>query len=278
MKILETFCGDCDSLHHVLPIAFVYTRGFQFDMIATVSKKWRQIPNRSELSVGLRLQRRSADRHGVCRRAPGALKSSRTRKPLCTLRPLTAPGRLSQYSPRVRSYGRALSQRKVRDPNRVDQSCSCRATQSIWATPAPWGTIPPVAWRIIEKVKVSGRLMTEPKRFLLQDLWSFGPLSSRYFYSYVSNPLISITKPHEGNQPLVSKLNAELFSSHPWMAELWKLGAFLRFFRAQIEARWISMAVNKFAHALSRTWDTGGIRAPLNFWSIQYREVISWAM
>lgn len=39
------------------------------------------------------------------------------------------------------------------------------------------------------------------------------------------------------------------------MGELWKLNALLQALRMRIEARWLPIAVNRFADALSRTWN-----------------------
>lgn len=56
-------------------------------------------------------------------------------------------------------------------------------------------------------------------------------------------------------------LNAMVFSSREMMVELRKLEVLLRVLGVSLEARWILSAVNRFAEALSRTWDPGDIAA-----------------
>lgn len=66
---------------------------------------------------------------------------------------------------------------------------------------------------------------------------------------------------HEDNQGVVYILNSMVSASKVMMAELRQLEVLMRVLGVKIEARWIPSAVNKFADALSRTWDPGDARA-----------------
>lgn len=65
---------------------------------------------------------------------------------------------------------------------------------------------------------------------------------------------------HEDNQAVVFILNAMVSTSPMMMDELRRLQVLLRALGVKIEARWLPSAVNRFADALSRTWDSADAR------------------
>lgn len=86
-------------------------------------------------------------------------------------------------------------------------------------------------------------------------------LFHRHFARYLPSPSIQRLLLHEDNQAVVCVLNAMVSASKAMMAEPRKLQVLLRVLGVTIEARWIPSAVNRYADALSRTWDPGDARA-----------------
>lgn len=86
-------------------------------------------------------------------------------------------------------------------------------------------------------------------------------LLQRYFAAYVSQPEVQGLLLHEDNQVACFILNAILSASKAMMAELLRLQFMLRTLAVRTDARWLPSAVNRFADALSRTWDPGYVQA-----------------
>lgn len=91
----------------------------------------------------------------------------------------------------------------------------------------------------------------------LRELRSVRLLLSRYFAAFVSDPRTRHILLHQDNQAVVHVVNAMVSASKPMMAELRKLQKTLQALGVQLHARWLPSAVNRFADALSRTWDPG---------------------
>lgn len=89
-------------------------------------------------------------------------------------------------------------------------------------------------------------------------------LLHRHFSDYVSAPHVWRVLVQEDNQAVVYVLKAMVSASGPMMVELRKLEVLLRVLGVMMEARWIPSAVNRFADALSRTWDPGDIWATVS--------------
>lgn len=95
----------------------------------------------------------------------------------------------------------------------------------------------------------------------LRELRAVRLLLHRHFSDFVSDPRIRRVLVQEDNQAVVFVLNSMVSASRPMMVELRKLEVLLRALGVKLEARWIPSAVNRFADALSRTWDPGDIWA-----------------
>ena len=66
--------------------------------------------------------------------------------------------------------------------------------------------------------------------------------------------------PYGDNQAVCFILNAMVSSSKQMMAEPRRLHVMMRTLGVSIEARWLPSAVNRFADALSQTWDPGDVQ------------------
>lgn len=95
----------------------------------------------------------------------------------------------------------------------------------------------------------------------LRELRAVRLLLHRHFAEYVSRPDVTKILLHEDNQAVVFILNAMVSASAPMMTELRKLEVLMRALGVRVDARWLPSAVNRFADALSRTWDPGDARA-----------------
>ena len=95
----------------------------------------------------------------------------------------------------------------------------------------------------------------------LRELRAVRLLLQRHFAEYVRRPHVQRLLLHEDNQAVCYILNAMVSASKPMMAELRRLQVMLRTLGVHIEARWLPSAVNRFADALSQTWDPGDVRA-----------------
>lgn len=71
---------------------------------------------------------------------------------------------------------------------------------------------------------------------------------------------------------MVYVLNAMVSASKPVMAELRGLQRMMAAPGVTIESRWLPSAVNRYADALSRTWDPGDARATGSFLGSIWRE------
>ena len=98
----------------------------------------------------------------------------------------------------------------------------------------------------------------------LRELGAVRMLLQRHFAAYVSRPDVRKLLLHEDNQAVCFILSAMVSSSKPMMAELRRLYVMMRTLVVSIEARWLPSAVNRFADALSRTWDPGDVQATGN--------------
>lgn len=89
----------------------------------------------------------------------------------------------------------------------------------------------------------------------LPELRAVRLLLHRNFLAYVSDPRVRRVLVQEGNKAVIYVLNAMVSASRTMMVELRKLEVMLTVMGVRLEALWIPSAVNRFADALSRTWD-----------------------
>ncbi|PXF49274.1 hypothetical protein BWQ96_00848 [Gracilariopsis chorda] len=97
------------------------------------------------------------------------------------------------------------------------------------------------------------------KSITLRELRAVRLLLARSFAAYVSDRRIRRLLLHEDNQAGVYILNSMVSASPAMMAELRKLQKMLHALNVRLDARWIPSAVNRYADALSRTWDPGDV-------------------
>lgn len=91
----------------------------------------------------------------------------------------------------------------------------------------------------------------------LRELRAVRILLQRHFTVNVSRPEVHRLFLHKANMAVCYILNAKTSASKLMSAELRRLQAMMRLMGVQIEARSLPSAVNRFADALSRTWDPG---------------------
>ena len=95
----------------------------------------------------------------------------------------------------------------------------------------------------------------------LRELRAVRLLLHQSFSAFVSSPQTRRLLVHEDNQSVVSILNSMVSASKPMMAELRKLQRLLAVLSVRLDARWLPSAVNRYADALSRTWNPSDLQA-----------------
>ena len=94
----------------------------------------------------------------------------------------------------------------------------------------------------------------------LRELQAVHLLLHRNFAAYVSEAHTRHILLQEDKQAVSYIHKAMVSASKEMKVELRRLEVLLRVLGVRLEARWIPSTVNRFADALSRTWDTGDAR------------------
>lgn len=225
LDMLRSFCGLCVSLTLAMPLARFYTRSLYFDM----ARAERESMGKEKDVEG---PNTSAARVRICRQ-----------------------------SMRDLSFWRKLTRGEGRDlvPVGVDVTMHSDEADVGYGGTLGFdeGAGSPGFWEGRGFWEASDRRAS----ITLRELRAVRLLLHRHFYGYVSDPRVRRILLHEDNQAVVCVLNAMVSASKEMMAELRKLDALMKAMGVRIEARWLPSAVNKFADALSRTWDPGDARA-----------------
>lgn len=244
LELLRHFCGVCVSLSLAVPLARFYTRSLYFDM-TLVEKQERRA--RDWLFPG---DDAAAHLESLARGPrQGRAQSG------------TARVRLSRQALRDLRHWRVLSRGEGRE---LQPSRPAIVMHSDAADVGYGGTLgfdevagSPGLWE--------GQGIWAPtdraESITLRELRAVRLLLSRHFAAYVTRPGVQKLLLHEDNQAVVYVLNAMVSASPAMMVELRRLEKLLKALGVTIEARWLPSAVNKFADALSRTWDPGDAQA-----------------
>lgn len=106
----------------------------------------------------------------------------------------------------------------------------------------------------------------------LRELRAVRLLLQRHFAAYVSQSHVRRLLLHENNQAVVYVLNAMVSASKPLMAGLRGLQRMMAVLGVAIDARWLPSGVNRYADALSCTWDRENSRATGSLLASMQRE------
>lgn len=253
---LKHFCGVAVSLTLAQPLARFYTRSLYWDL----SLAERKFGGRGGAPA-----RAKSERAARSLRRARAETSPAAGAPELADRPKGGQGfdkvRLSRQSIRDLRYWRSLTRGEGRDLIRVEPD---RTMHSDAADVGYGGTLgletqagAPGLWE--------GRGLWEAKdrmeSITLRELKSVRLLLQRHFAEYVKDPSVRRLLLHEDNRAVVYILNSMVSASRPMMAELRKLQALMSALGVKVDARWLPSAVNRFADALSRTWNPLDVRA-----------------
>lgn len=231
---IRRFCGVCISLTLAFPLSRFYTRSLFFDMSARGSRDAR---------------------FARWRLAPGEVRARGSRGQEGNY------VRLSHQSLRDLRFWRCLTRGEGRELQPASASLTMHADAANVGYGGTLGYDAHPGSRGLWEAQGFWSAEERQQSITLRELRAVRLLLQKSFASYVSDPKVKKILLHEDNSAVVHILNSMVSASPSMMSELRKLRMLLQGLGVRLEAKWIPSAVNRFADALSRTWDPGDIHA-----------------
>lgn len=252
---IRRFCGACVSLSLALPLARFYTRSLFFD------RSWAEMGYRSSRKFfapgGSPICSSRVLRCELCARFDRFL----TQKKEGGGDTFRGVVRLSRQSLRDLQRWRNLTRGESRSLQAVSFGMNMHSDASDVGFGETLGFDSTAGMPGLWESQGLGSAKDRLQSITLQELRAVQLRIAQSFVDYVSGRKRRRIPLREDNQAVVSIINAMVSASKPMMTELRKLNVFLHELDIKLEARWIQTAVNRFADALSRTWNQGDVRA-----------------